>query len=65
MSLYKMGYISLLVGIILLVVSIFYTSDWNLAAWLTLFIVSMIVCTAGIIMLITHLIRQIKADKIK
>ena len=65
MSLYKSGYVSLLVGIVLLVVSIFFTTDWNLGAWLTLFIASIIICTVGIILLIVHLIKQIKADKIR
>ena len=65
MSLYKSGYVSLLVGIVLLVVSIFFTSDWGIGAWLTLFVASIIICTVGIILLIVHLIKQIKADKIK
>ena len=62
-SLSKSGYLTLFVGIILLVVSIFFTSGWGLTAWMVLFIVSLILCTVGIIMLIVHLIRQIKEDK--
>ncbi|MCH7322974.1 hypothetical protein LZ480_13935 [Solibacillus sp. MA9] len=63
MSLSKSGYLTLFVGIILLVVSIFFTSGLNLTAWMILFIVSLILCTVGIIMLIIHLMRQIKEDK--
>ena len=65
MSLYKSGYLSLTVGIVLLVVSIFFTTDWGFGAWLTLFVASIIICTVGIILLIVHLIKQIKADKIR
>ncbi|MEK4700940.1 hypothetical protein MKX47_15390 [Solibacillus sp. FSL R7-0668] len=63
MSLSKSGYLTLFVGIILLVASIFFTSDWGLTAWMILFIISLILCTVGIIMLIVHLVRQIKEDK--
>ncbi|WP_274307884.1 hypothetical protein [Solibacillus daqui] len=63
MSLSKSGYLTLFVGIILLVVSIFFTSGWGLTAWMILFIVSLILCTVGIIMLIIQLMRQIKEDK--
>lgn len=63
MSLSKSGYLTLFVGIILLVASIFFTSDWGLTVWMILFIISLILCTVGIIMLIVHLVRQIKEDK--
>lgn len=63
MSLSKSGYLTLFVGIILLVASIFFTSGWDLTAWMILFIISLILCTVGIIMLIVHLVRQIKEDK--
>lgn len=65
MSLYKSGYVALSIGMVLFAVSIFFTKDWSLGPWLTLFITSILVCSIGIILLIIHLIRQIKADKIR
>lgn len=65
MSLYKSGYLSLSIGIVLLVVSFFFTKDWSIGAWITLFVTSIIICSIGMILLIIHLIRQIKADKIR
>lgn len=65
LSLYKSGYLTLLIGILLLVASIFFTASWGFTAWMILFSVSLVLCTVGIIILIVHLVRQIKADKIK
>lgn len=65
LSLYKGGYLTLLFGILLLVASIFFTASWSFTAWIILFSVSLVLCTVGIILLIVHLIRQIKADNIK
>lgn len=64
MSLHKRGYAILFVGIILLALSVFITTDWGIWAWGSLFIASLLFCTVGIIMLIVHLFKQIKADKI-
>lgn len=64
MSLSKSGYISLLIGVLLLISSIFFTTNWSIAAWLILFIVSLLFCATGIIMLIVHLVKQIRIDKL-
>lgn len=64
MSLSKSGYISLLIGVLLLICSIFLTTNWGITAWLILFIVSILFCATGIIMLILHLVKQIRIDKI-
>lgn len=64
MSLSKSGYISLLIGVLLLSCSIFFTTNWGITAWLILFIVSLLFCTTGIIMLILHLVKQIRIDKL-
>lgn len=64
MSLSKTGYIILLVGVLLLISSIFFTTNWDITAWLILFIGSLIFCTTGIIMLIVHLVKQIRIDKL-
>ena len=60
MNLNKRGFIFLFIGIILLALSIFVTVDWSFGAWLTLFVISLLMCTIGIITLIIHLIKQIK-----
>lgn len=65
LTLYNRGLITLLFGVILLILSIFFTIDWGFETWMALFSVSLILCTLGIIMLITHLVKQIKADKQK
>ena len=62
-SLSKGGYLFLFIGIILLALSIFFTTDWGFAAWATLFLVSLVLCTVGIIILIVNLVKQINADK--
>ncbi|AMO86521.1 hypothetical protein MKY07_14955 [Solibacillus sp. FSL W7-1472] len=63
MSLSKKGYLVLFVGILLLISSIFFTTNWSITSWLVLFIVSLLFCTVGIIMLIVHLVKQIKLEK--
>ncbi|MGN7477506.1 hypothetical protein ACTHOQ_06595 [Solibacillus silvestris] len=63
MSLSKGGYLVLLIGVLLLVGSIFFTANWSFGSWLILFIVSLVLCSAGIIMLITHLVKQIRIEK--
>ncbi|MCM3722790.1 MULTISPECIES: hypothetical protein [Solibacillus] len=63
MSLSKKGYLVLFVGMLLLIISIFFTTNWSITAWLVLFIVSLLFCTVGIIMLILHLVKQIKLEK--
>ena len=63
MSLSKRGYLVLFVGMLLLISSIFFTTNWSITAWLILFIVSLLFCTVGIIMLILHLVKQIKVEK--
>ena len=63
MNLNKRGFGFLFVGIILLVLSIFVTVDWSFGAWMTLFVISLVLCTIGIITLIVHLIKQIKEEK--
>ncbi|MER2028523.1 MAG: hypothetical protein ABS935_05305 [Solibacillus sp.] len=63
MSLSKKGYLVLFVGMLLLISSIFFTTNWSITSWLVLFIVSLLFCTVGIIMLIIHLVKQIKLEK--
>lgn len=63
MSLSKKGYLVLFVGMLLLISSIFFTTNWSITSWLILFIVSLLFCTVGIIMLIVHLVKQIKLEK--
>ena len=63
LSLNKRGFIFLFIGIILLALSIFVTVDWSFGAWMTLFMVSLLLCTIGIITLIVHLIKQLKEGK--
>lgn len=63
MAVSKRGYLVLFVGMLLLIGSIFLTTNWSFAAWLTLFIVSILFCTVGIIMLIVHLVKQIRLEK--
>ncbi|MBM7666785.1 uncharacterized protein (DUF983 family) [Solibacillus kalamii] len=63
MSLSKKGYLVLFIGILLLISSIFFTTNWSITSWLVLFIVSLLFCTVGIIMLIVHLVKQIKLEK--
>lgn len=63
MSLSKKGYLVLFIGILLLISSIFFTTNWNITAWLVLFSVSLLFCTVGIIMLIVNLVKQIKLEK--
>lgn len=63
MSLSKKGYLVLFVGMLLLISSIFFTTNWSITSWLVLFIVSLLFCTVGIIMLIVHLVKQIKLEK--
>jgi uncharacterized protein (DUF983 family) len=63
LNLNKRGFGFLFVGIILLVLSIFVTVDWSFGAWMTLFVISLVLCTIGIITLIVHLIKQIKEEK--
>lgn len=63
MSLSKKGYLVLFVGILLLISSIFFTTNWSITSWLVLFIISLLFCTVGIIMLIVHLVKQIKLEK--
>ena len=63
MSLSKGGYLILFLGVLLLVGSIFFTGNWSMEAWLILFIISVILCTIGILMLIIHLVKQIKLEK--
>ncbi|MEK5186099.1 hypothetical protein [Solibacillus sp. FSL W7-1324] len=63
MSLSKKGYVVLFIGLVLLISSIFFTTNWSITAWLVLFIFSLLFCTVGIIMLIVHLVKQIKLDK--
>lgn len=65
MNLSKRGYIFLFVGIILLVLSFFVTVNWSFIAWLALFFLSLAFCTTGIIMLIVHLMKQIKEENRK
>ena len=60
MNLNKRGFIFLFIGIVLLALSIFVTVDWSFGAWMTLFIISLLLCTIGIITLIVHLIKQLK-----
>ncbi|MEK4627460.1 MAG: hypothetical protein ABS944_14135 [Solibacillus sp.] len=64
MELQKRGYLLLLIGIILLILSVFVTVDWGFWAWSIVFFISLVLCAAGIIMLIINLFKQIKADKI-
>ena len=63
MSLSKKGYLVLFIGMLLLISSIFFTTNWSITSWLILFIVSLLFCTVGIIMLIIHLVKQIKLEK--
>ncbi|WP_079524216.1 hypothetical protein [Solibacillus isronensis] len=63
MSLSKKGYLVLFIGMLLLISSIFFTTNWSITSWLILFIVSLLFCTVGIIMLIVHLVKQIKLEK--
>lgn len=63
MAVSKRGYFVLFVGILLLIGSIFLTTNWSFAAWLALFIISLLFCTVGIIMLIVHLVKQIRLEK--
>lgn len=63
MSLSKRGYLVLFVGMLLLIGSIFFTTNWSITAWLVLFIASLLFCTVGIIMLIVHLVKQIQLEK--
>lgn len=63
MSLSKGGYLILFLGVVLLVGSIFFTTSWSMEAWLILFIISIVLCTAGILMLIINLVKQIKLEK--
>jgi hypothetical protein len=64
LELQKRGYLLLLIGIILLILSVFVTVDWGIWAWGVVFLISLLLCAAGIIMLIIHLFKQIKADKL-
>lgn len=63
MSLSKKGYLVLFIGMLLLISSIFFTTNWSITSWLIIFIVSLLFCTVGIIMLIVHLVKQIKLEK--
>ena len=63
MSLSKSGYLTLFLGILLLVGSIFFTTNWSMEAWLVLFVFSIVLCALGIIMLIIQLVKQIKQEK--
>ncbi|MFS0875892.1 hypothetical protein [Solibacillus isronensis] len=63
MSLSKKGYLVLFIGMLLLISSIFFTTNWSITSWLILFIISLLFCTVGIIMLIVHLVKQIKLEK--
>ncbi|MEK4426815.1 hypothetical protein [Solibacillus sp. FSL K6-1523] len=65
MSLYKRGYFFLLIGIILLAISVFVTVNLNIWVWGAIFILSILLCTVGIILLIIHLFREVKKDKEK
>ena len=63
MSLSKSGYLTLFLGVLLLVGSIFSTTNWSMEAWLVLFVFSIVLCAVGIIMLIIQLVKQIKQEK--
>ena len=63
MSLSKSGYLTLFLGVLLLVGSIFFTTNWSMEAWLVLFVFSIVLCAVGIIMLIIQLVKQIKQEK--
>ena len=63
MSLSKGGYLILFLGVLLLVGSIFFTTNWSMEAWLVLFVFSIVLCAVGIIMLIIQLVKQIKQEK--
>ena len=62
MSLNKRGFMFLFAGIVLLALSIFVTVDWGLGLWMSVFLVSLVLCTIGIILLIIQLVRQIKEE---
>lgn len=53
----------LFAGIVLLTLSIFVTIDWGFGLWMTVFLISLVLCTIGIILLIIQLVRQIKEDR--
>ena len=60
MTLAKRGYLVLTLGIILLAISFFATSSLDFTLWAILFFASMGSCTVGMIMLIVHLIKEMK-----
>lgn len=60
MSLSKRGYLILFIGIILLSIAFFASTNLSFNLWAALFFSSMLLSAIGIIMLIVDLVKQIK-----
>ena len=60
MSLNKRGYLILFIGIVLLSIAFFASTNLSFTLWAILFFSSMILSATGIIILIIDLIKQIR-----